>query len=103
MPQPPHIAGFHTCWGSLMNEQDLHHRLDVLGYQYVKIEDAPHYRHQTSRSAGIPGVISFNELVALKIPEGRQYMLAKKYHHDIPLARERTLKKEWLEKADWEG
>ncbi len=103
MPKPPEIPGYDTMWGSTMNEQDLRNRLDNLGYTFVKIEECPHYRNHTARSATIPGVVSFNELVALKQKKGRSQMLARKFHHDAPLNSEKAIKKKVSDLMDYEG
>lgn len=103
MPKPPEIEGFHTMWASEMNIQDLRMRLDRLGYSFVKLEECPHYRNHTPRSVGIPGVVSYNEMVALKIKKGREQLLAKKFHHDAPLNSERAIKKKVSDLMDYEG
>lgn len=103
LPQPPKIEGYHTMWASTMNEQDLRMRLDVLGYTFVKLEECPHYHNHTPRSAKIEGVVSYNELVAVKIKKGREQLLAKKFHHDAPLNSERAIKKKLAEMMDYEG
>lgn len=93
MPDPPIIDGFDTTWGTTMADSQGQLRWMLQnGYSFVTVEDAPHYKNFTPRTAGIEGVISYNELVALKIKKGRKEMLAKRVHHDMPLAMEAALK-----------
>lgn len=105
LPTTPEIPGYHVMWESTMeaNAANLRHRLDNLGYTYVKIEECPHYRNHTTRSSIIPGVVSYNELIAVKIPAGREQLIAKRLHHDIPLSREAAIRKKAAEMMDYEG
>ncbi len=95
MPNPPEVDGYDTTWGTSMQDSQGQLRWMLQnGYSFVTPEEAPHYRHFTPRTAGLDGVISYNELVALKIKKGRKEMLAKKLHHDMPLGLEAALKTE---------
>lgn len=93
MPDPPVIDGYDTMWGTTMQDSQgqLRQMLNS-GYSFVTPEECPSYRNFTPRSAGLDGVISYNELVALKIKKGRREMIAKMNHHDKPLALEAALK-----------
>lgn len=105
MPKVPEIPGYHVMWESTMeaNAGNLRHRLDHLGYTFVKPEECPTYRNHTARTSAIPGVVSYNELVAVKIPKGREQMIAKRFHHDAPLNAEKAIKKKAAEMMDYEG
>lgn len=93
MPDPPIIEGFDTTWGTTMADSQGQLRWMLQnGYSFVTPEEVPYYRNFTPRSAGLDGVVSYNELVALKIKKGRKEMLAKRVHHDMPLALEAALK-----------
>jgi hypothetical protein len=103
LPKTPDVPGYHTMWASTTNEPDLRNRLDNLGYTFVKLEECPAYRNHTARSATIPGVVSFNEMVAVKIKKGREQLIAKRFHHDAPLNSEKAIKKKLSELMDYEG
>lgn len=105
LPKTPDIEGYHVMWESTMdaNAGNLRHRLDNLGYTFVKLEECPGYHNHTSRTSMIPGVVSYNELVAVKIKKGREQMIAKRFHHDMPLVREAAIRKKAAEMADYEG
>lgn len=105
MPEPPLVPGYDTMWETTMEagSGNLRHRLDHLGYTFVKPEECPTYRNHTARTSAIPGVVSYNELVAVKIPKGRKEMIAKRFHHDAPLNAERAIKKKVSELMDYEG
>lgn len=93
MPDPPEIEGYDTMWGTTMTDSQGQLRtLLQNGYSFVTPEECPYYRNFTPRSAGLDGVVSYNELVALKIKKGRRQMLAKRNHHDLPLAYEAAIK-----------
>lgn len=93
MPDPPVIEGYDTTWGTTMQDSQGQLRWMLQnGYSFVTPEECPYYRNFTPRSAGLDGVVSYNELVALKIKKGRKEMLAKRFHHDMPLALEAAIK-----------
>ena len=93
MPDPPEIEGYDTMWGTTMeHSQGVMRTLLNSGYTYVTREEAPNYKHKSPRSAGIDGLICYNELVALKIKKGRRELLAKQFHHDKPLASEASIR-----------
>jgi hypothetical protein len=70
------------------------------GYSFVKLEEAPQYRNHSPRTAAIEGVIGYNELVALKIKKGRREMFAKRFHHDMPLAMEASIRSQLSSLSD---
>lgn len=105
LPKPPEVPGYHVMWESTMDAAapNLRHRLDHLGYTFVKADECPTYHNHSSRTSMIPGVVSYNELVAVKIKAGREQVIAKRFHHDMPLTREVAIRKKAAEMADYEG
>lgn len=93
MPPPPAIEGYDTMWGTTMADSGGQLRwLLQNGYSYVTIEEVPHWRNPSPRTGSMDGVVGYNELVALKIKKGRKQMLAKHFHHDMPLAAEASIR-----------
>lgn len=93
MPAPPGIDGYDVMWGTTMADSQGQMRwLLANGYSYVTIEEVPHWRNPSPRTGSMDGVVGYNELVALKIKKGRKEMLAKRFHHDMPLAAEASIR-----------
>lgn len=93
MPPPPEVDGYDVMWGTTMaDSQGLMRWYLANGYSYVSIEEVPHWRNPSPRTGTMEGVVGYNELVALKIKKGRREMLAKRFHHDMPLAAEGSIR-----------
>lgn len=101
MPEPPRIDGYDTMWGTTMADSAGQLRWMLAnGYTFVTREDAPHYRNHSPRGGVPDGVIGYNELVALKIKKGRREQIAKRFHHDMPLANEAAIRRDLSSLSD---
>jgi hypothetical protein len=101
MPPPPEISGYDTIWGTTMLDSGGQLRWQLAnGYTYVTIDEVPHWRNPSPRTGTLDGVVGYNELVALKIKKGRKEMLAKRFHHDMPLATEASIRSQLSNLSD---
>lgn len=93
MPAPPQIEGYDTMWGTTMEQsQGIMRWYLANGWNYVSIEEVPSWRNPSPRAGAIDGAVGYNELVALKIKKGRREMHAKRFHEDMPLAAEASIR-----------
>lgn len=84
--------GFHYFWCTTTNPQDTPHRRLRMGYEFVKSEERPEYKHLRLKSGEFEGVISMNEMLLLKIPMKRYQRLMLELHHNRPNEIEAELK-----------
>jgi hypothetical protein len=101
MPPPPQIEGYDTMWGTSMEQsQGIMRWYLANGWTYVTIEEVPNWRNPSPRAGNIEGAVGYNELVALKIKKGRKEMHAKRFHHDMPLAAEASIRSQLSSVSD---
>jgi len=92
LPHPPRIRGFHTIWLSTTNNADSITRREILGYSPVKASECPDFRWARPKSGETEGLITVNEMVLYKIPEGLYQKFMRRLHHDLPSEEEGRLK-----------
>jgi hypothetical protein len=84
LPNLPTVPGWHFVWASTTNQQNPIQWFYRLGYVPVKADEFPEYDHMKSHSGEFTGMLTCNEMVALKIPEEGYQQIMKEMHHDRP-------------------
>lgn len=91
LPDLPEIVGYHVCWLTTTDPRDtVHHRMR-LGYEPVKPEDVPAWKHTIVKSGEYEGMIGVNEMLAFKIPLGLWQRYMREVHHDAPAREQEKL------------
>jgi hypothetical protein len=91
LPDLPEITGYHVCWLTTTDPRDtIHHRMR-LGYEPVKPEDVPAWKHTVVKSGEYEGMIGVNEMLAFKIPLPLWQRYMREVHHDAPAREQEKL------------
>lgn len=92
LPTPPETPGWHYCWLSMTNQYDPIYKRIRMGYEPVKADDIPEFKHLRVKSGEYDGCISVNEMVLFKLPQEIYQEMMEEYHHYRPLEEESRLK-----------
>lgn len=85
LPDIPPIKGFHVCWLSQTNAYDTIAKRVRLGYVPVKPEEVPGWEVlSTTNTSQTPGTITWNEMVAYKLPMDIYQAAMTHFHHTKP-------------------
>lgn len=84
LPNLPDIPGYHVCWLSTTHQADTIPRRMRLGYEPVRIDEAPDLRFANQKTGEYAGMIAVNEMVAFKVPESLYLRYMEIAHHDEP-------------------
>lgn len=57
LPTPPPIPGWHFCWLSITNQFDPIYKRTQMGYEPVKVDDLPEFKHLVNKSGEYEGCI----------------------------------------------
>lgn len=92
LPEPPAIPGYHMCWLSTTNQSDPIYRRIQMGYEPVKVEEAPGLKYLRISGGDFEGCVSVNEMILFKIPEELYQEIMTINHYERPLEEEEVLK-----------
>jgi len=92
LPNPPAIAGFHTCWLSSTSSSDPIHKRMRMGYERVEVDEVPGFEHYKMKSGEFEGFIAVNEMILFKVPMALYQEMMAYFHHEKPMEEEQMLK-----------
>ena len=96
LPTPPNTPGWHYCWLSTTNQYDSIHKRMRMGYEPVKADDLPEFKHLVNKSAEYEGCISVNEMLLFKLPQEVYQEMMEEYHFNMPLEEEERIRQNAL-------
>jgi hypothetical protein len=82
LPNLPELTGWHMCWLTTTNPHDTIEMRIRLGYEPVKLEDAPRWESSILETGDWKGFIGFNEMLAFKLPISLYEKFMKEANHD---------------------
>ena len=82
LPNLPELPGWHMCWLTTTNPRDTIQMRIRLGYEPVKLEDAPGWESFIIETGDWQGFIGFNEMLAFKLPISLYEKFMKEANHD---------------------
>lgn len=94
MPSPPKIPGWHYYWhGTMANSVPVGKLLSV-GYEYVRPNEIPDFIQMHGLKGSVDGkdIVSWAEMVLLKLPEDIYQALMFEEHHMDPLRSEERIR-----------
>jgi len=92
LPTPPPCPGWHFCWLSTTNQYDPIYKRTRMGYEPVKAEDIPDFKHLVNKSGEYEGCISVNEMLLFKIPQELYQEMMEEFHHNRPMEEEERIR-----------
>ena len=92
LPNLPPFPGWHTFWATTTNPRDSVQRRLMLGYKLIRVEEFPGWDGTGVKTAGVDGVVSINEMVAMRIPMRLYVRYMQEAHHHAPLGEEEKIK-----------
>lgn len=97
LPNLPRIPGYHVCWVSTTHPSDTPQGREQLGYTYIKREEVPEFTYHDARSDDhYPGVVSWREMVGMKLPLATYQLYMEELHHNEPARSEESIYNEAL-------
>jgi hypothetical protein len=91
LPNIPHIPGYHVCWVSTTHPNDTPQGREQLGYSYIKREEVPEFTYTDQRTGDFPGVITWREMVGMKITLHEYQLYMETLHHHEPARNEEAI------------
>lgn len=88
LPNLPRIPGYHVCWVSTTHPNDTPQGREQLGYTYIKREEVPEFTFVDAKSAEFPGVVSWREMIGMKLPLHLYQAFMEEVHHNEPVRQE---------------
>jgi hypothetical protein len=100
LPNLPRIPGYHVCWVSTTHPSDTPQGREQLGYTFIQREEAPTFTYHDQKSADFPGVITWREMVGMKIPLSTYQLFMEELHHNEPARQEESIYNEALQAGE---
>ena len=97
LPNLPRIPGWHVCWVSTTHPNDTPQGREQLGYEYIRREEVPEFTYHDQKSDQFPGVVSWREIVGMKIPLSTYQAFMEELHHNEPSRQEEAIYNEALQ------
>lgn len=91
LPNIPKIPGYHVCWVSTTHPNDTPQGRMQLGYEFIQRSEIPEFTYVDSKSTEFPGVISWREMVAMKVPLHLYQAFMEEVHHNEPAKQEESI------------
>lgn len=91
LPNLPRIPGHHVCWVSTTHPNDTPQGRLQLGYTFIERAEVPDFDFVDSKSTEFPGVISWREMVAMKLPLHLYQVYMEELHHNEPSKQEENI------------
>lgn len=92
LPNLPEFSGYHCFWATTSNPRDSIQWRLRLGYELIKVEMFPGWDGIGVKTAGVDGVVSVNEMVAMRIPNRLYDRYMREAHHIMPLQEEEKIR-----------
>lgn len=100
LPNLPRILGYHVCWVSTTHPNDTPQGREQLGYTYIQREEVPEFTFTDQKSADFPGVVTWREMVGMKIPLSTYQAFMEELHHNEPSRQEEAIYNEALQAGE---
>lgn len=91
LPNLPRIPGYHVCWVSTTHPSDTPQGRQQLGYTFIEHAEVPEFTYTDQKSADFPGVITWREMVGMKIPLHLYQLYMEELHHNEPAKQEESI------------
>lgn len=91
LPEVPQIPGYHSFWASTTSTTNTIHHYSRRGYTPISLSEIPadkraEYQAKASQNkAEYAGMVTCNEMLAMKLPQHMYQEYMKHFHHDLPL------------------
>jgi hypothetical protein len=100
LPNLPRIPGYHVCWVSTTHPSDTPQGREQLGYSFIAREEVPEFTYTDQKSADFPGVVTWREMVGMKIPLSTYQLFMEELHHNEPARSEESIYNEALQAGE---
>lgn len=100
LPNLPRIPGHHVCWVSTTHPSDTPQGREQLGYSYIMRADVPEFTYTDQKSGDYPGVVTWREMVGMKIELHRYQLFMEELHHNEPSRNEEAIYNEALQAGE---
>lgn len=100
LPNLPRIPGYHVCWVSTTHPSDTPQGREQLGYTYITRDEVPEFTYTDQKSSDFPGVVSWREMIGMKIELHRYQMFMEELHHNEPARSEEKIFNEALQAGE---
>lgn len=91
LPNLPRIPGYHVCWVSTTHPSDTPQGREMLGYTFIQRSEVPEFTYTDQKSGDYPGVVSWREMVGMKIPLATYQLYMEEVHHNEPAKNEESI------------
>ncbi len=91
LPNLPRIPGYHVCWVSTTHPSDTPQGREQLGYTFIMRSEVPEFTYTDQKSGDFPGVVTWREMVGMKIELHRYQMFMEELHHNEPARQEESI------------
>lgn len=100
LPNLPRIPGWHVCWVSTTHPNDTPQGREQLGYTYIRREEVPEFTYNDQKSGDYPGIVTWREMVGMKIPLSTYQAFMEELHHNEPSRQEENIYNEALQAGE---
>lgn len=100
LPNLPRIPGYHVCWVSTTHPSDTPQGREQLGYTYIQREEVPEFTYTDQKSNDFPGVVSWREMIGMKLPLSTYQLYMEELHHNEPARSEESIFNEALQAGE---
>lgn len=84
LPNLPRIPGYHVCWVSTTHPSDTPQGREQLGYTFITRAEVPEFTYTDQKSGDYPGVVTWREMVGMKLPLHAYQLYMEELHHNEP-------------------
>jgi hypothetical protein len=100
LPNLPRIPGYHVCWVSTTHPSDTPQGREQLGYTYITRAEVPEFTYADQKSDDFPGVVTWREMVGMKLPLSTYQLFMEELHHNEPARSEESIFNEALQAGE---
>lgn len=100
LPNLPRIPGYHVCWVSTTHPNDTPQGREQLGYTFITREEVPEFTYTDQKSGDFPGVVTWREMVGMKIELHLYQLYMEDIHHNEPARNEESIYNEALQAGE---
>ena len=100
LPNLPRIPGYHVCWVSTTHPSDTPQGREQLGYTFIERAEVPEFTYTDQKSADFPGIVTWREMVGMKIPLSTYQLFMEELHHNEPARSEESIFNEALQAGE---
>lgn len=100
LPNIPRIPGYHVCWVSTTHSNDTPQGREQLGYTFIAREEVPEFTYTDQKSGDFPGIVTWREMVGMKIELHLYQLLMEELHHNEPARQSEKIYNEALQAGE---